>query len=413
MVWRYISNLQWTFLKVKSKQKRFARNMEPASVLRDATTQVESTGFALLADVFSPAECSTWAADFNGLLTNCPDPATSLRRHTGAIYGARNLLEIFPASQTLWRREPLISLMTTILGPGFGLVRGLFFDKSPESNWSLPWHQDLTIAVQDNSLLPSPHFKNPTRKAGVPHVEAPREILEQMLTLRLHLDDVTADNGPLRVLAGSHRQDAPPDKDQETTILAKAGDVLAMPRFFITPAARPLPPRSSIAASSTWNSPAAGNCRTGISGGTSLRQHLADEFLGAGRLRVIDDLLRGSFLGYFPVRQQKDPVGTPAGEEDFVRDHDQGQAVLFEVFERAQNFHFELRVEGTGDFVAQQAAGLHGKSPGDGHPLLLPAGELLGVIVSPLRQADALQQIAGFFRRGPFRRAFAPASVLP
>jgi hypothetical protein len=191
------------------------------------TAQIESSGFALVPDVFSTNQCAAWAAAIQDLLTNCSDESTSLRRRNGAIYGARNLLEIFPLARTLWQREPLLSLLPSLLGSRFGLVRGLFFDKSPESNWSLPWHQDLTIAVQDNTLR-SAHFKNPTRKAGVSHVEAPREILEQMLTLRIHLDDVAHDNGPLRVLAGSHRQDAPPDMDHEATILAQAGDVLAM-----------------------------------------------------------------------------------------------------------------------------------------------------------------------------------------
>jgi hypothetical protein len=201
--------------------------MEPASQIHGAASQIETSGFALLPSVYSSAECAAWAAAIHDVLTSCHVPATSLRRHTGAIYGARNLLEIFPSSQTLWRKEPLVSLMTTVLGPGFGLVRGLFFDKSPESNWSLPWHQDLTIAVQDNTL-PTTLFKNPTRKAGVPHVEAPQVILEQMLTLLIHLDDVTPDNGPLRVLAGSHRRDARAAEDREVTILAKGGDVLAM-----------------------------------------------------------------------------------------------------------------------------------------------------------------------------------------
>lgn len=211
----------------QAEAKRFAWTMEPNSLCRDASVEIDTTGFAILPNVFSTAESAAFATAMYDALSNCTDPATSLRRQNGALYGARNLLDIFPASQTLWRKEPLISLMTTVLGPGFGLVRGLFFDKSPESNWSLPWHQDLTIAVRDNSLG-STHFKNPTRKAGVPHVEAPRQILEQMLTLRVHLDEVTPENGPLRVLAGSHLREAPPDKDKETTILAQAGDVLAM-----------------------------------------------------------------------------------------------------------------------------------------------------------------------------------------
>lgn len=37
------------------------------------------------------------------------------------------------------------------------------------------------------------------------HVQLPVAILEQMLAVRLHLDPCTIDNGPVRVLPGSHR----------------------------------------------------------------------------------------------------------------------------------------------------------------------------------------------------------------
>ena len=80
----------------------------------------------------------------------------------------------------------------------------LYFDKPPGESWALPWHKDLAIAVRDNRL-PSDHFARPTTKYGVPHVEAPAWLLERMLTARLHLDEVTDENGPLRVLPGSHR----------------------------------------------------------------------------------------------------------------------------------------------------------------------------------------------------------------
>lgn len=199
----------------------------PTTSLTAQSEAIQEDGYVILSEAFSIQECYGLAADLESALAACRDETTALRRSNGALYGARNLLKVYPASQTLWRKEPLISLMAMVLGPGFGLVRGLFFDKSPESNWSLPWHQDLTIAVQDNSL-PTTRFRNPTNKAGVPHVEAPREILEQMLTLRIHLDDVTPENGPLRVLARSHSKDSPPDKEDETRILAKAGDVLVM-----------------------------------------------------------------------------------------------------------------------------------------------------------------------------------------
>src|SRR5205823_2336367 len=121
----------------------------------------------------------------------------------------------------------LTEALAGILGPAYGLVRVLFFDKPPQQTWALPWHKDLTIAVRDNRL-PSAHFSKPTTKAGVPHVEAPRAVLEAMLTARIHLDAVTEANGPLKVIHGSHHAGkalaldvAPP-----RTLLAEAGDVL-------------------------------------------------------------------------------------------------------------------------------------------------------------------------------------------
>ena len=76
--------------------------------------------------------------------------------------------------------------LAEVLGEECGLVRGLYFDKPPDQSWSLPWHRDQTIAVADNRL-PTTYFRNPTKKEGVLHVEAPRELLQQMLTLRIHL----------------------------------------------------------------------------------------------------------------------------------------------------------------------------------------------------------------------------------
>ena len=95
-------------------------------------------------------------------------------------------------------------LLNDVLGPEFGLVRGLYFDKPPDATWSLPWHQDKTIAVKFNDK-PSQRFRRPTKKAGVPHVEAPDDVLREMLTLRIHFDNVDAQNGALQVLPGSHR----------------------------------------------------------------------------------------------------------------------------------------------------------------------------------------------------------------
>jgi hypothetical protein len=192
--------------------------------------QLQQAGFTILPAIYSPATCADFAAAIALALECCADDAAALRRRGGALYGARNLLEIYPPARDLWRLLRMLDVMKSVLGTEAGLVRALYFDKPPEATWSLPWHQDRTLAVRDNRL-PSKLFTHPTTKAGVPHVEGPRGILERMLTLRIHLDAATANNGPLQVLPGSHACDGvviSAIDSQPVTILANAGDVLAM-----------------------------------------------------------------------------------------------------------------------------------------------------------------------------------------
>ncbi len=189
----------------------------------DDHQSVEPDGYALLAGAFDRADAHVLAVQAATALQS--GPGATLQAQDGSIYGARNVAQLWPAAATLWRRPPLQRLLSAVLGPRCGLVRILFFDKPPEQTWALPWHRDLTIAVTDNRL-PSTNFRKPTVKAGVPHIQAPREVLENMLTLRVHLDDVTDENGPLRVIPGSHR-DGPADRPP-VVIHAAAGDVLAM-----------------------------------------------------------------------------------------------------------------------------------------------------------------------------------------
>jgi hypothetical protein len=148
---------------------------------------VGSAGFALLRGAFTTAEASALAESLTRALGDSRAAGPAIRSEDGAVYAARNVLELWPESRVVWRRPPLLRALTDVLGPDFGLVRVLFFDKPPGQTWALPWHKDLTVAVRDNRL-PSIQFAGPTRKAGVPHAEAPQAVLEAMLTARLHLD---------------------------------------------------------------------------------------------------------------------------------------------------------------------------------------------------------------------------------
>jgi hypothetical protein len=194
----------------------------------DSLQQIRDQGFALVPSVVSADS----AAELAARLTTTLQPeegAGSPLASRGTVYAARNPLEVIPNIAALWRESALGDLLEQVLGPDFGLVRGLFFDKPPGRSWWLPWHKDLTIAVQDNRP-PSERFTRPTLKAGVPHVIAPVDLLEQMLTIRLHLDDVTAENGPLRVIPGSHRtgKEIVAGDIEPATIFARRGDALAM-----------------------------------------------------------------------------------------------------------------------------------------------------------------------------------------
>ena len=101
------------------------------------------------------------------------------------------------------RSNTIRDLVERVLGPNAFIVRSILFDKTAESNWAVPWHQDLTVAVGERRDIPG--FVGWSVKDGIHHAQAPREVLEQMLTVRLHLDDCGIENGPLRVLPGTHK----------------------------------------------------------------------------------------------------------------------------------------------------------------------------------------------------------------
>ena len=122
----------------------------------------------------------------------------------GQVYAIRNLLEVVPAVRELAAGERSRRLVEPVLGPDAFPVQGIFFDKPADANWKVRWHQDLSIPVKARGEAAG--FGPWSMKAGVPHVQAPAGLLERMLIVRLHLDQSGEENGPLRVIAGSHLQ---------------------------------------------------------------------------------------------------------------------------------------------------------------------------------------------------------------
>ena len=162
------------------------------------TKEIESNGFAVIPRVLDPVTVACLVDQLAHV------PRSNATKQRGESYfGIRNLLSVAPFVQELAGSACVRSIVERVAGKQTQVVCGIFFDKTPEANWKVAWHQDLTIAVRCKKELAG--FKCWSRKAGITHVQPPAFVLEEMLALRLHLDDATDESGALRVIAGSHR----------------------------------------------------------------------------------------------------------------------------------------------------------------------------------------------------------------
>ena len=153
-------------------------------------------GFQIVSSLISELECELMVSELSALFENQQESAKN------KIGGVRNLLRNSLRVNETSTSAKLVSRLEGLLDEKVFPVRAIFFDKTAESNWRVPWHQDLTIAVVKQ--IETPGFVAWSVKDGVFHVQPPREILEGMITVRLHLDDCHADDGALKIIPGSH-----------------------------------------------------------------------------------------------------------------------------------------------------------------------------------------------------------------
>lgn len=163
----------------------------------DHRAQIERQGFAILRNSI-PGQ--TIKAIISELAAAKETGATASR--SGKAFAIRNLLNVVPATKMLANSKELTSLVESVLGAGARVVRAIYLDKHRDANWKVAWHQDLTIAVKE--LREVTGYGPWSMKAAIQHVQPPVAVLEDMLAVRVHLDDADESNGTLRVLPGSH-----------------------------------------------------------------------------------------------------------------------------------------------------------------------------------------------------------------
>lgn len=97
--------------------------------------------------------------------------------------------------------------LSKALGPfvpeGSTLVRAILFNKSAAANWYVTWHQDKTVAVSE--VFEGNGWGVWSQKEGVLHAQPPVELLNSMVTVRIHLDSTPKENGCLKVIPNSHK----------------------------------------------------------------------------------------------------------------------------------------------------------------------------------------------------------------
>jgi ectoine hydroxylase-related dioxygenase (phytanoyl-CoA dioxygenase family) len=147
-------------------------------------------GFLILADVFTRAEMVAVVGKLAG---------DALQRTKA---GARHVLNL-PIVHELAADPRMLDIARQYVGAAAVPFRATLFDKSSTANWLVVWHQDTALPLRQR--VQRDDWGPWSTKGGVLYAHAPAWALEQVVALRVTVDDSTTTNGPLRVLPGTHR----------------------------------------------------------------------------------------------------------------------------------------------------------------------------------------------------------------
>ncbi|MCC2546250.1 phytanoyl-CoA dioxygenase family protein [Hymenobacter sp. BT175] len=204
---------------------------------------LQTEGFALLPDLLRPEET---AALLDGIEA-APATGPSFRRSQD-LFAIRQVVSEIPALGSVLAKSALPRLLSALFPAGSRLVKSIYFDKPPHSNWLVAWHQDLMINVDRKANLPGfgPWTSKPEGVAVLP----PPAVLDDIVTIRLHLDDCDADNGALKVVPGSHRAgvllaaELPAYTKESVTCAVPAGGAMLMKPLLLHASSRSTSGRS-------------------------------------------------------------------------------------------------------------------------------------------------------------------------
>lgn len=168
--------------------------------MQETAEHLTEQGFAILPAQLSTAEIS----HLNAVVDSYLQSTISSGSIGNEVFAVRNLLQTIPGLATILSNSIAPKLAEAFIGSKPSVIRSIYFNKPAAANWVVPWHQDLTVNLKEQSNIHG--FSKWAVKDGQLTAKAPTELLRKILTLRIHLDDCDETNGALKVIPGSHQQ---------------------------------------------------------------------------------------------------------------------------------------------------------------------------------------------------------------
>lgn len=154
-------------------------------------------GFAVIDDIYTADEVEALLQQISQANTG-----KDTFRKSVDLFAIRQFLREVPSALDTIFKDKLKRVLRPLLGDNYFVVKSIYFDKPQTSNWYVSYHQDLTISV--DKRLPLNGFDFWTTKQNQFAVQPPLDILQNVVTVRIHLDDTDGSNGALKVVPKSH-----------------------------------------------------------------------------------------------------------------------------------------------------------------------------------------------------------------
>lgn len=165
--------------------------------LENHKSRILEYGFAVINNVFSQKELD----EIDVVLHNIDTSKENFRKSED-LFAIRQFLKEVPEIKNLIFNKNIQKIVKEIFGEKYFVVKSIYFDKPETSNWYVAYHQDLTISV--DKKLELANFGPWTTKQNQFAVQPPLNVLENIYTIRIHLDDTDENNGALKVVPKSH-----------------------------------------------------------------------------------------------------------------------------------------------------------------------------------------------------------------